>query len=571
MYAGLGVAVAVFVTVVILIVCLLRRHKSHLLTGLNDKPSLNLAHVSELAMAPDLTKSAIVSMPEGRSPNDSPNSSVSERARDSIISTQRLLPYSCSTDHALSSSSSSSATARRPPAPLPPNADVGTSGHPAFQLPSNVDMDALVWSTVTSSGGRITLPDSGVSMTIPEGAVRQGQTVDIYLAVSRDDKDRPKLSDVQTLLSAVIVCGPASVRLDKPVVLTFPHCASVKHGQWALSLFTTHSADDTEQQPAWRPICNLGRETINTPVYVQMDSTECHVMTDTLARYTLTGEPRTPTSRAVKILRLAVFAPQVPLSVDYNLRVYFVEDTHDALEGVMQVERRLGGQLLDQPKQMLFQFNNGGNLCVRIEEFGDGWRCKQAASYQEIPFRHIWNGTQNGLHCSFALEHVDRTVDQLTCNIVVCQAELPVNSQQLRIAHNINQSLHASVSQYALHTDCAAGRHNCTVDESGFVSLDQPHKVFRLPAHVKRKLSETLDPPNSRGNDWRMLAQRLSVDRYINYFATKMSPTEHILDLWEARHREDSAITDLMNSLRVMGRMDAAGMIEKELGIASWL
>ena len=57
--------------------------------------------------------------------------------------------------------------------------------------------------------------------------------------------------------------------------------------------------------------------------------------------------------------------------------------------------------------------------------------------------------------------------------------------------------------------------------------------------------------------------------RYINYFATKPSPTEHILDLWEARHREDSAITDLMNSLRVMGRMDAAGAIEKEAG--SWL
>jgi len=59
--------------------------------------------------------------------------------------------------------------------------------------------------------------------------------------------------------------------------------------------------------------------------------------------------------------------------------------------------------------------------------------------------------------------------------------------------------------------------------------------------------------------------------RYINYFATKLSPTEHILDLWEARHREDSAVTDLMNSLRVMGRMDAAALIENELGIASWL
>jgi len=38
---------------------------------------------------------------------------------------------------------------------------------------------------------------AGVSMTIPEGAVRQDETVDIYLAVLRDDKDRPKLTGLQ--------------------------------------------------------------------------------------------------------------------------------------------------------------------------------------------------------------------------------------------------------------------------------------------------------------------------------------------------------------------------------------
>src|SRR6218665_2600741 len=60
-------------------------------------------------------------------------------------------------------------------------------------------------------------------------------------------------------------------------------------------------------------------------------------------------------------------------------------------------------------------------------------------------------------------------------------------------------------------------------------------------------------------------------NRYINYFATKQSPTEHVLDLWEARHREDSAVTDLLNSLRVMGRMDAAAIIENELTLEPWL
>ncbi|GFV52972.1 netrin receptor UNC5C [Trichonephila clavipes] len=61
----------------------------------------------------------------------------------------------------------------------------------------------------------------------------------------------------------------------------------------------------------------------------------------------------------------------------------------------------------------------------------------------------------------------------------------------------------------------------------------------------------------------------LDTEMYINYFATKPSPTEHILDLWEARHRDSSAITDLLNILRLMGREDAAMVLEKEAG--SWL
>ena len=102
-------------------------------------------------MAPDLTKTAVISMssPLDRSASDSPNSSVSDRARDSIVSTQRLLPYST-------------------PAPAPAAGGDATSRRSArhrcprdVTLPGNLDNDALVWSTVTSAGGRVTLPGSG--------------------------------------------------------------------------------------------------------------------------------------------------------------------------------------------------------------------------------------------------------------------------------------------------------------------------------------------------------------------------------------------------------------------------
>lgn len=58
--------------------------------------------------------------------------------------------------------------------------------------------------------------------------------------------------------------------------------------------------------------------------------------------------------------------------------------------------------------------------------------------------------------------------------------------------------------------------------------------------------------------------------RYINYFAVKPSPTDQILDLWEARHREPTSVTDLLNVLRLMGRTDAASLLERELGPWLW-
>ena len=64
----------------------------------------------------------------------------------------------------------------------------------SVELPNNMDTDAVTWSTFDHRGGRLTLLESGVSLLIPEGAIRQGQTEEIYMAVCRDDKDRPRLS-----------------------------------------------------------------------------------------------------------------------------------------------------------------------------------------------------------------------------------------------------------------------------------------------------------------------------------------------------------------------------------------
>ena len=86
-------------------------------------------------------------------------------------------------------------------------------------------------------------------------------------------------------------------------------------------------------------LCRLGEEDLNTPVYAQIDRNECHVMTQNALRaLTLIGEP-TPSNGApsgggktFKVLRLAAFGPANSISFDYNLRIYVIEDTDDALQ-----------------------------------------------------------------------------------------------------------------------------------------------------------------------------------------------------------------------------------------------
>nr|KAG5709521.1 hypothetical protein BaRGS_023203 [Batillaria attramentaria] len=468
-----------------------------------------------------------------------------------------------------------------PPPPAPESHSRPNSGHSdslqgsrqsviSVQLPGNVDTEAVTWSTFNYTGGRLVLPESGVMLTVPEGAIKRGHVEEIYMAVCRDDKDRPRLAEHQSILSPVVLVGPPGIVLMKPVILSFQHCASMRQGSWVLSLYRSDSPLD--EPPQWRRLVVLGHETINSQVYTQLDPNHCHIMTEYLNRYALIGES-VPGGKAVKIYRLAAFAPALPPSMDYSIRVYVVEDTQDALDGVIQVEQRLGGRLLDKPKQIPFQ-DGGNNLCLVIEELSVGWRSKLAANYQEIPFRHIWSGNQNNLHCSFSLELMERSQSRLACKIQVYQKGMLQNRQVLHINTNFKEKavpLQSGASG-TMKQRSSTVTTNSTNSSSGFssmITLDPSAQVFRLPPHIRSQLCMLLDPPNARGNDWRMLAQALTVDRYINYFATKASPTEHILDLWEARHREESAITDLMNILRVMGRMDAAAVLEKDIG--SWL
>ncbi|XP_071128850.1 netrin receptor UNC5C-like isoform X7 [Mytilus edulis] len=601
-YVGLCVSFAALITVVVIVVVFIRRRNRHHhgpnspSLSSNDEKKINKNGTDMISVQPDLTQTMVSipyqsATPSPEPPNnnlinsveniyDKPDINLDHRHSNSLINAGQPYAESSISNHSVSNHSSHhsadqmsdkntmtmGAVGARPPS-FSDSAMDNRNSMISLQLPSNIDMEAVVWGTFNHMGGRLVLPESGVSLTVPEGAIKKGHSEEFFLAVCRDDKDRPKLLDRQTIISPVILCGPGQPGvLKKACILSFQHCANMRLGGWMLSLCGSDTSPD--EPPRWHRIVTLGQETINTSVYSQLDPTHCHIMTEQLMRYALIGES-IPGGRAVKILRLAAFAATQNPSLDFSIRVYMVEDTKDALESVIQEENRYGGRLLDKPKQIPFQ-DGGHNLCLTIEDLPPGWRSKLAANYQEIPFQHIWSGNQNNLHCSFSLEMTERGLNKVSCKIQVYQKAILSNRQVLNIFNNFKEKpLPLQTPTSTLKGRSSTVTTNSSSGYNSMVTLDPAGNNFRLPSHIRYQLCLLLDPPNARGNDWRMLAQALTVDRYVQYFATKPSPTEHILDLWEARHREESAITDLMNIFRVMGRLDVAAVLEKDMG--SWL
>ncbi|XP_035256920.1 netrin receptor UNC5B isoform X1 [Anguilla anguilla] len=272
-------------------------------------------------------------------------------------------------------------------------------------------------ATLGCLGGRLTIPNTGVSLLVPPGAIPQGKFYEMYLIINKWEKTTLPSEGGQTVLSPVVCCGPSGMLLSRPVVLTLPHCAQLDTPDWTLTLKTqTH-------QGGWEEVLTVGEESLSSPCFLQLEEQSCHVLMEQLGTYSLVGQSAPP-QPACKRLQLALFAPRAPcLSLDYSLRVYCTQDTPYALKEVLELERSLGGVLLEDPKLLLFK-DSYHNLRLSIHDIPHShWRSKLLAKYQEIPFYHIWSGSQRPLHCTFSLERSGMAVSQLTCKICVRQVE----------------------------------------------------------------------------------------------------------------------------------------------------
>ncbi|KAG9430840.1 netrin receptor UNC5B [Apis mellifera carnica] len=391
----------------------------------------------------------------------------------------------------------------------------------------------IVRAMVDEQGALLVVPEVGVSMSIPEGAISRGRRHGLHLAVLGDDSLRPSLPPSLTLLSAVVACGPSGIDLVKPVILQFEHCAELRTGNWELSLWSTDldletrsnnssnssTSSNLTSSSMWRKILTLGGEPINLPgqPFAQLDHSGVFLVTETPSVYAVAGENSVVApGLAVKRICVAVF-----LSRERDhIRCHLMEDTKAAFKLVIEQERRLGGTRIDHGA-LGFRAGNSP-LRIDLEDRESGF-----VERQEIPHRRIWSSTRTSVRRSFRIE---KTVGdlRLSFELRVCQCGFEEHTLFLRIDLDL------------MKRNGSSGKRT-TKSESSIV----------LRGKNSNRSTESVVPRPFR---------------YVDYFATKASPTEHILDLWEAKHQEATALADLLNHLRLMGRVDAANVLESRLG-----
>nr|XP_056710539.1 netrin receptor UNC5A [Euleptes europaea] len=392
----------------------------------------------------------------------------------------------------------------------------------------------MAYGTFNFLGGRLMIPNTGVSLLIPPDAIPRGKIYEIYLTLHKQEDVRLPLAGCQTLLSPIVSCGPPGVLLTRPVILAMDHCVEPNPETWSLHL-KKQSCEGT-----WEDVLHLGEPVPSELYHCQLEPQACFIFTEQLGRFALVGESLS--MAASKRLKLVLFAPTTCSGLEYDVRVYCLSDTRDALKEVVQIEKQMGGQLIGAPRILHFK-DSYHNLRLSIHDVPSSlWKSKLLVSYQEIPFYHLWSGLQPYLHCTFTLVRLSTSTCQLACKIWIWQVE--GDGQSFNIDFNIAKD--------ARFSDWLPPDH-----EAGSPALVGP-SAFKIPFLIRQKIITSLDAPGARGADWRALAQKLHLDSHLSFFASKPSPTAMILNLWEACHFPNGNLNQLAAAVAEVGKQDSS-------------
>ncbi|KAL0892437.1 hypothetical protein ABMA27_015550 [Loxostege sticticalis] len=440
----------------------------------------------------------------------------------------------------------------------------------------NHNLETAASKIMTSDGGWLGLGKCGVSLFVPDG-VLDGEEL-FSIEVSDEDWNRPTLQPGETQLSPVIRCGPKNFHFRKGVVLTFPHCGSMKNTSWLLSILQKPEEINTRE---WRKVLTLGQETPGTPIFAQVDPHKVYLVCEFLSDFVLVGQSFSGLD--AKLLKSALFISKRTDGNFYSVRIHVFSNTPYSFYNCLENEKKLGGTLLCEPKIIYFQ-ENCSDLCFNLRDVGIGWKI-QGGNYQELPYSQLWNMNTRSMHCVFDLHQTD-SINCLELNLSIYQKQKQSNSVNFNLKTNDLNSNFSCAKRFSCSSiemgysvnivenpfsysslSKKEGRYdfvykNSAMYKSNF-SADNNYRTNVLTKSDRVILCKLLDSQTSKGNDWRLLAEKLKISSYYYYFSNTCSPTENILNLWLCRHNDVNMLVNLSRIFREMSRIDCATVVER--------
>lgn len=361
--------------------------------------------------------------------------------------------------------------------------------------------------------------------------------------------------------------------------MTFPHCAVLKNSSWVLSILQKPEEINSRE---WRKVLTLGQETPGTPLFAQVDPGKVYLVGEFLSDYVLIG--RSFNALDAKLLKLALFLNR-RIDGYYNLHLHAFNDTPYAFYECFESERRSGGFLLCDPKTVYLQ-ENCSDLCVNVREVGVGWKIQSGGKYQELSYARLWNMNVSSIHCVFILQQTD-AINCLELNITVYQKQKQSNSVNFNLKTNdINSNFNCNKRfsysgvemGYSVNIlenpfnysslSKKEGRYdfvyrNNGIRRSSFTVDNNYYRTNVLTKSDRVILCKLLDSQTTKGNDWRLLAEKLKLSSFYYYFSNTCSPTENILNLWICRNNDVNMLVNLSRIFREMSRVDCATVVER--------
>uniref|UniRef100_A0AAR2K408 Netrin receptor UNC5 n=1 Tax=Pygocentrus nattereri TaxID=42514 RepID=A0AAR2K408_PYGNA len=382
-------------------------------------------------------------------------------------------------------------------------------------------------------GGRLVMPNTGGWQCEVINSLSLYRSVTLYVSSKDGGHKRINISGTcEILLGPEVTYGPPGLSLSSPVAMTIAHCAEVSAENWNIQLKRQTKDNKWEVEV-------MSVEDESTSCYCLLDSKSCHLLLDEPGSYALVGEPLN--EHAGKRLKVAVFGSLEASSLNYSLRVYCVDDTPHAFQGVVSAETSRGGLLLEEPKTLLFK-GNTYSLQVSIQDLPQFlWSIKPFTTCQEFSFCQVWSSNQQPLHCAFSLERFTTATMQLSCKISVRQVK---GHEQIL---QVYTSREKETLPFFMQADCT-------------VTSQTGAKAFKIPLSIRQRICATFDTANAKGKDWQLLAQKLHIQRNLSYFAKQRSPSGVILSLWEAQHQASGDLDSLASALEEISKIHSKSL-----------